>query len=70
VGSTNLDTRSFLHNSEINVMVIDDVFGSSMEAAFAEDLRNSREVLLSMWRQRSIGSRFMEWFARTFEYWL
>lgn len=70
VGSTNMDTRSFLHNSEINVIVIDDAFGSAMEAAFAEDLRDSDEVLLPAWRQRPLSDRLKEWAAMQFDYWL
>jgi len=44
MGSTNIDTRSFRHNSEINVVVFSDEFGAAMENAFAEDLRLSQEV--------------------------
>jgi cardiolipin synthase len=70
VGSTNMDTRSFLHNSEINVMVIDQQFGAAMESAFAEDLRDSDPVLLAQWRQRSLAERLKEWAASPFAYWL
>ncbi|RFO97139.1 cardiolipin synthase [Rhodoferax lacus] len=70
VGSTNMDTRSFLHNSEINVIVVDDSFGTAMEAAFAEDLRDSQEVLLPLWLQRPLSERLKEWAARQFDYWL
>jgi cardiolipin synthase len=31
VGSTNMDTRSFFHNSEINLIVLDRAFGMDME---------------------------------------
>ena len=70
VGSTNMDTRSFLHNSEVNVIVVDDAFGSAMEDAFAEDLRDSQEVLLEQWRQRPLSERIKEWAAHQFDYWL
>jgi cardiolipin synthase len=70
VGSTNMDTRSFLHNSEINVIVLDGAFGVSMEAAFAEDLKDSRELFLDEWRRRSISDKLKEWAARQFDYWL
>ena len=70
VGSTNLDTRSFLHNSEINVVMQGEAFGTTMEAAFAEDLRNSREVLLSAWKKRPLKDRVKEWLASSFGYWL
>ena len=70
VGSTNLDTRSFLHNSEINVVMQGDAFAATMEAAFAEDLRNTREVLLSAWKERPLKDRVKEWLASHFGYWL
>jgi cardiolipin synthase len=70
VGSTNMDTRSFLHNSEINVIVIDKSFGSAMESAFAEDLKDSDEVLLEDWRKRPLLDRLKEWGSQQFDYWL
>ena len=70
VGSTNIDTRSFLHNNEINVVVFGDEFGTSMENAFLEDLRYSVEISKEKWEQRSLVSRIKEWAARRLEYWL
>ncbi|MES2950822.1 MAG: cardiolipin synthase [Pseudomonadota bacterium] len=70
VGSTNIDTRSFLHNYEINAVVVDPEFGQAMEAAFEEDLRYSIEVTAEQWAQRPFGDRFKEWTARRLEYWL
>ncbi len=70
VGSTNIDTRSFLHNSEINVVVLSDEFGKAMETAFLEDLRNSQEITKEKWEQRPMNDRLKEWTARRLEYWL
>ncbi|UGQ47839.1 cardiolipin synthase [Massilia endophytica] len=70
VGSTNIDTRSFLHNAEMNVIVMGDAFGLEMENAFKEDLRNSNEVTLKAWKNRGIGTRFKEFMARFWDYWL
>jgi cardiolipin synthase len=70
VGSTNIDTRSFLHNNEINVVVFGDEFGKAMENAFAEDLHLSVEITNELWEQRSLGNRLKEWAARRLEYWL
>ena len=70
VGSTNLDTRSFLHNSEVNVIVLGDAFGSEMENAFKEDLRNSKEITRQAWADRPVSVRFKEWLARLWDYWL
>lgn len=70
VGSTNLDTRSFLHNSELNVIVMGPEFGAEMERAFQEDLRNSTRITLEAWRRRPWADRLREWAARLMGYWL
>jgi cardiolipin synthase len=70
VGSTNMDTRSFLHNSELNVVVMGEAFGSEMEKAFQEDLRDSTEITLESWRHRPWKDRMREWAARLMDYWL
>jgi cardiolipin synthase len=70
VGSANLDVRSFLHNNEVNVVVLGEDFGLSMENAFQEDLRNSDQITREAWEQRSLAERLKEWAARNFEYWL
>lgn len=70
VGSTNIDRRSFLHNSEVNVIVMGDVFGLEMEKAFQEDLRNSTEITLAAWSKRPMITRLKEWLARVWDYWL
>lgn len=70
VGSTNMDTRSFLHNKEVNIVVMGDEFGGEMEGAFSEDLKDSNEVDLTKWKQRPQGHRFKEWLARLLSYWL
>ena len=70
VGSTNIDTRSFLHNNEINVVVFGEEFGNAMEATFVEDLRNAKEITKEVWEQRPFSDKFKEWTARRLEYWL
>ncbi len=70
VGSTNMDTRSFLHNKEVNVVVMGDEFGREMESAFRDDLKDSNEVELVKWKQRPQGQKFKEWLARLLSYWL
>jgi cardiolipin synthase len=70
VGSTNLDWRSFLHNQEINAIVLGTVFGDKMRASFIDDLAHSREVTLAKWRHRSLNKRTKEVVARLWEYWL
>ena len=70
VGSTNLDWRSFLHNYELNAVVLGADFGSQVQAMFAKDLAGSDQVTLTLWDQRPLDQRLKELLARTFEYWL
>ena len=70
VGSTNLDWRSFLHNYELNAVVLGVDFGRQVQAMFDRDLAASDPILLEQWQQRSIDLRFKEQFARAWEYWL
>ena len=70
VGSTNLDWRSFLHNEEVNAIILGQEFGAQMRAAFETDLVSSRRITLEEWMQRSLGDRLKEMAARIWEYWL
>jgi cardiolipin synthase len=70
IGSANLDTRSFVHNHELNVVMYDERLGESMEQAFLEDMRLSNEVILAQWLTRPSFDRFKEWASRRLEYWL
>lgn len=70
VGSTNLDWRSFLHNDELNAVVLGGDFGQQMEAVFAKDLAASQPVTLTEWKRRPLQDRMKETFASIWEYWL
>jgi len=70
VGSTNLDWRSFLHNEEVNAVVLGTEFGGKMQAAFLADLAKSDEVTLEKWKRRPVDVRFKELIGRMWEYWL
>lgn len=70
VGSTNLDWRSFLHNQELNAVVLGAGFGAQLRMSFESDVANSEQITLDKWRWRSIGTRAKEAFARVWQYWL
>ena len=70
IGSANIDRRSFIHNYELNVVVVDPAFGADMESAFQEDLRSSKEITLQDWRSRPWADRIKELAARLTEYWI
>ena len=70
VGSSNMDWRSFLHNEELNVVVLGRDFGSQMEASFRRDLDRSKRITPEEWEQRSLASRIKETAGRVWEHWL
>ncbi|OGT04072.1 MAG: cardiolipin synthase [Gallionellales bacterium RBG_16_57_15] len=70
VGSTNLDWRSFLHNYELNAVVLGAEFGKQVQAMFDRDLAASDAITLDQWQRRPLDLRVKEWFARVWEYWL
>lgn len=67
VGSTNWDWRSFVHNDEVSVVVIDEGFAGRMGQLFGKDLAKSTEVTAEDWNQRPWTDRFNEWFWTNFE---
>jgi cardiolipin synthase len=70
IGSTNMDWRSFLHNDEINAVVLGRGFAAQMETMFAADLAQSETITLERWRDRGLMNRVKEWTARLGAYWL
>jgi cardiolipin synthase len=70
VGSTNLDWRSFLHNHELNAVVLGQEFGHQVQAMFEEDLAQSDAVTLEDWQHRPLMLRAKELYARAWAYWL
>jgi cardiolipin synthase len=70
VGSSNLDWRSFLHNYELDAVILGPEFGAEMEEAFNKDLAESTQIELTAWNRRSLASRVRELGARIWEYWL
>jgi cardiolipin synthase A/B len=60
VGSSNLDWWSIARNDEINTVILSVRFGRQMNAMFASDLDNARQVNLTRWQKRSALKRFEE----------
>lgn len=70
IGSTNLDWRSFLHNHELNAVILGAEFGQQVQTMFERDLAASDAIELATWERRSPALRVQEWFGRLWEYWL
>lgn len=70
VGSANMDWRSFLHNDELNVVILGEGFGSEMERVFQTDLAAATPIEREAWARRGPTLRLREMVARMWEYWL
>jgi cardiolipin synthase len=60
IGSTNLDTRSFALNEEINAVLYDKDVAGRLERIFADDLTYSRKVGYARWQGRGFFNRLLE----------
>ena len=70
VGSSNLDWRSFLHNAEANLVVLDAGLAKEMETVFMADVARSKEIVRAEWAKRGWRQRLAEMLARRFEFFL
>jgi cardiolipin synthase A/B len=70
IGSTNMDWRSFLHNDEVNGIVLGEKFADEMQRMFERDLADAAPISLARWEARSPMLKMKEWGARMWEYWL
>lgn len=70
VGSSNLDYRSFIHNHEVNAVVVGEDFGNRMESLFRKDIALSKPIALAEWEDRPLLDRIKERLSRVVQYWL
>jgi cardiolipin synthase len=54
VGTTNFDSRSFAHNEESNVCVLDSKLAKKLEAIFVADIKSCDLITLKQWRNRPL----------------
>ena len=64
IGSTNYDYRSFVHNYELNAVIVSRDFGRAMEKLYHVDLLEADEITLHRWRQRPLIQRLKEGLGR------
>ena len=60
IGSTNLDSRSFALNEELNAVVYHTTVIAQLEQVFAEDLTYSRKIEYQQWRGRGFFNQLLE----------
>jgi cardiolipin synthase len=59
IGTTNIDNRSFEHNDEVNLAMLDPAVAGRLLEDFARDLQNSDEVTLEAWRRRPLWEKIV-----------
>lgn len=69
VGSSNMDWRSFVHNNEVNAVVLGEDFGTAMTRMFEKDRDASRNIDLAAWEHRPLLQRSKEYFYSLLEHW-
>jgi len=67
LGSTNIDSRSFGLNDEVNLLVLSSGLGGQLRHAFEEDLSRSNGLDFATWRRRSWAERILATLGRVLE---
>lgn len=60
VGSTNFDNRSFRLNDEANLNIYNEAFAKQQIQVFNDDLKLSKKISLSQWRNRPWTEKLLE----------
>ncbi|HEX6593360.1 MAG TPA: cardiolipin synthase [Bacillota bacterium] len=64
VGTTNIDTRSFKLNFEVNAVVYDEKIANQLQQLFLRDCKYSSELTMKTYSKRSLFIRFKEGISR------
>lgn len=67
IGSINFDARSLHENAEASFSFYDRDFGARLEAVFAEDEKDSREITYERWKKRGLEQRLAEMVSSLFK---
>ena len=57
IGTTNIDNRSFEHNDEVNVAMLDRGVAARLMDDYERDIADSDEVTLACWRRRPLWEK-------------
>lgn len=66
-GSSNLDSRSFGLNDEVNVATLDGALAARLTQDFTADLAQSKPISYEEWAKRPFWERVHEWFGALLE---
>lgn len=64
VGTSNMDYRSFNINFEINALIYNETKSKELKSQFLEDIKDSEEITLTQWQNRSGLDKIKESYSR------
>ncbi len=64
VGTANMDHRSFELNFEVNCMIYDDKIAAQLRRAFADDIKDARQINARTWAKRTLFKQLPEKLCR------
>jgi cardiolipin synthase len=67
LGTTNIDNRSFEHNDEVNVALLDAAVSARLLQDYERDIGDSREMTLERWEGRPVWEKIVGPFVRILE---
>ena len=59
LGTTNIDNRSFEHNDEVNVALLDAAVSERLLQDYERDIRDSEEITLARWQRRPLWEKIV-----------
>jgi cardiolipin synthase len=59
LGTTNIDNRSFEHNDEVNLAMLDPAVACRLLEDYRQDLRDCEEITLEKWRRRPLWEKIV-----------
>jgi cardiolipin synthase A/B len=59
LGTTNIDNRSFEHNDEVNVALLDAAVSARLLQDYERDIRDSQEITLERWQRRPLWEKIV-----------
>ncbi|NNU34114.1 cardiolipin synthase [Mucilaginibacter sp. S1162] len=64
VGTANMDHRSFELNFEVNCMIYDDKIAAQLRRAFADDIKDAKQINARTWAKRTLFKQLPEKLCR------
>ncbi len=70
VGSSNLDSLSFFHNREANIVTTDPAMIRELKEHFIDDISHAEMLTYSIWKHRPMREKFLSYFLKPMRHFL